>query len=85
MSQDIDELQKRVCRACNQTYEYPVYKSSATRFYCEGCMELSAEVRATFEQFNKRIKTLTATVAKLEQKLGASKPEAAKPAQSRGE
>jgi len=34
-------------------------------------MELPPAVRATFEQFNKRIKTLTSTVQKLEQKLSA--------------
>jgi hypothetical protein len=78
MAQDDDELQQRVCRACNQTYDYPVLKSGATRFYCEDCMELPAPVRATFEQFNKRVKSLSATVQKLEQKLStggrASRP-----------
>jgi hypothetical protein len=72
MAQKDDELQERVCRACNQTYDYPVRKSTATRFYCEDCMELPSAVRTAFEQFNKRIKTLAATVAKLEQKLNAA-------------
>lgn len=69
MAQRDEELQERICRACNQKYDYPVYKSTATRFYCENCMELSPRVRATFEQFNKRIKSLTAAVQKLEPKL----------------
>lgn len=77
MSKDPEELQERVCRACHATYKYPVYKSTATRFYCEECMDLPAGVRATFERFNKRIKTLTAAVAKLEQKTaGPSKADA---------
>lgn len=71
MARDDDELQQRVCRACNQTYDYPERGSAATRFYCAGCMELPAPVRATFEQFNKRVKSLSATVQKLEQKLNA--------------
>lgn len=71
MARDDEELQERTCRACNATYPYPVLKSTATRFYCESCMELPPGVRATFEQFNKRLKTLTATVQKLDQKLAA--------------
>jgi hypothetical protein len=72
MARDDDELQERVCRSCNRTYDYPVLKSAATRFYCEECMELPPPVRAAFEQFNKRIKTLSAAIARLEQKLGTT-------------
>jgi hypothetical protein len=78
MARNDDELQERVCRACNRTYDYPELKSGATRFYCEACADLPAGVRATFEQFNKRIKTLSATVQKLEQKLSAAGANAAK-------
>jgi hypothetical protein len=67
MARTDEELQDRVCRACNATYQYPVLKSTATRFYCESCMDLPPGVRATFERFNKRIKALTATIQKLEQ------------------
>jgi hypothetical protein len=66
---DDNELQQRVCRACNRTYKYPLLKSLASRFYCEECMQLDPEIRAAFEQFNKRIKTLTTMVEKLEKKL----------------
>src|SRR5690606_32981196 len=66
IEQDKAEIQQRVCRACNSTYKYPVLRSLATRFYCADCMELPERVRAAFEQFNKRIKNLTATVEKLE-------------------
>ncbi len=64
-----DELQQRVCRACQKTYPYPVPRSLATRFYCAECMELPDTVRATFESFNKRIKSLSATVEQLQKRL----------------
>jgi hypothetical protein len=60
-----DELQERICRACNTTYRYPVLRSLATRFYCESCATLPAGVRNAFEQMNKRIKNLTSAVEKL--------------------
>jgi len=88
IEQDKAEIQQRVCRACNSTYKYPVLRSLATRFYCADCMELPERVRAAFEQFNKRIKNLTATVEKLEKRLAALSPESAstpqrpKPAQA---
>lgn len=69
---DETELQQRVCRACNRTYKYPVLKSLASRFYCEDCMGLDANIRASFEQFNKRIKTLTTMVEKLQKKSEVS-------------
>ncbi|HUU85125.1 MAG TPA: hypothetical protein VM243_16620 [Phycisphaerae bacterium] len=60
-----DELQDRTCRCCGRGYKYPVPKSSATRFHCERCVGLDAEVRALFEHFNKRVRRLTAEVEKL--------------------
>ncbi|GMU20760.1 MAG: hypothetical protein AMXMBFR13_08560 [Phycisphaerae bacterium] len=69
MSTTDDELQQRVCRSCNVTYDYPELKSEATRFYCAGCMDLDPRVRAKLEAFNKRIKTLSTAVQKLEQQL----------------
>lgn len=69
MARKDDEIQDRTCRACGQSYRYPVLRSEATRFYCEECAELPPAIRAAFEQFNKRIKALAATVQKLEQKL----------------
>jgi len=58
MAERDSELQVRVCRGCNQSYDYPVIKSAATRFYCERCALLPDAVRATIEQLNKRIKEL---------------------------
>lgn len=62
---------KRVCRSCNESYEYPVSRSLATRFHCPACVELPAETRALFEKYNKRIKALTAQLGQLEQRCRA--------------
>lgn len=62
------ECQTRMCRACNEAYDYPVPKSAATRFYCGPCAELPARVRAMFEKYNRRIKALVARIDKLEQR-----------------
>lgn len=62
------ESHKRVCRACNESYEYPVPRSPATRFHCASCAELPQETRALFEKYNKRVKALLGQVEKLEQR-----------------
>jgi len=66
-----DELQDRTCRCCDRGYKYPALRSLATRFYCERCAALAADVRDLLEQFNKRIRRLTAEVEALK-KRGAS-------------
>jgi hypothetical protein len=71
MATEKDEVRRRVCRACNESYAYPVAKGLATRFHCASCSQLAPEVRATFERYNRRIKTLAAAVAKLEQQCQA--------------
>ena len=53
-----DELQNRKCRACDRSYDYPVARSRATRFYCDTCADLPEGVRATFERLNKRVREL---------------------------
>jgi hypothetical protein len=63
-----DELQDRVCRACGRGYQYPVRKSLATRFYCEACMNLDADVRAMFEHFHKKLKSLSRELNALKSK-----------------
>lgn len=68
MESEEKECQKRVCRACNEMYEYPVLKSPATRFHCAACAELPLELRTLFEKYNKRVKGLLAQVDKLEQR-----------------
>lgn len=79
MKEDTDEIHERVCRACNETYNYPVPKSPATRFYCETCAGLDAPVRAVLERYNKRLKSLATTVHKLEQRWAASNEPPARP------
>src|SRR5437016_1460265 len=69
-----DELQSRVCRACDRRYDYPVPRSPATRFYCEQCADLPHGVRAVVERLNKRVRELERTVlgppgAKLEREF----------------
>jgi hypothetical protein len=68
MTEQDQELKQRACRACGEMYFYPVRHSPATRFHCEACVELPGEVRAVFERFNRRIKTLTSQLDKLEQR-----------------
>jgi len=64
-----DELQQRVCRVCQETYDYPVPRSLATRFYCEACVELPARVRMTLEKQSRRIKELATQVEQLRREL----------------
>ncbi|NLX21609.1 MAG: hypothetical protein GXY55_08040 [Phycisphaerae bacterium] len=66
MSEQEDELEDRVCRACHQTYRYPIRKSSATRSHCETCANLPPSVRSTLEKLTKRVTQLTSRVEKLE-------------------
>lgn len=61
-----EELQDRTCRACQSPYRYPVPHSLATRFYCDACMELPAEVRGTIEKLTKQLKQLAGRIDKLE-------------------
>ncbi len=83
MSGDHEHPEQRICRACNATFKYPLRAGQASRFYCASCMELEPVVRNTFEQQNKRLKSLTATVEKLVRQLterpGAPGPEGSGP------
>ncbi len=58
-----DEIQQRTCRACGETYPYPVRKSPATRFHCATCAGLATDVRQTLERLNKRIRELERRLA----------------------
>jgi len=60
------ECRPRVCRACNESYDYPAFKSSATRFHCERCADLPADVRAVFEKYNRRVKAMAAQLDSLQ-------------------
>jgi hypothetical protein len=65
------ETKKRVCRSCNESYDYPLPRDPATRFHCSACVELPAGTRALFEKYNKRIKALAVQVERLEQRQAA--------------
>lgn len=64
-----DEIQQRTCRCCNRKFDYPVRKSSATRFHCPDCAPLRPELRKMFELMNRRLKQSEADIAKLKQQL----------------
>ncbi|MCP4251353.1 MAG: hypothetical protein GY778_30320 [bacterium] len=66
------ELQDRTCRCCDRSYQYPVPRSHATRFYCERCAALSADVRTLLEMLNKRIRRLSREVESLKRAGGSS-------------
>jgi hypothetical protein len=70
----VGELQQRVCRVCQQTYDYPLPRSLATRFHCEVCVALPSQVRAVFERQNRRIKELTIQVDELRRALDHRPP-----------
>lgn len=79
---DEKESRPRICRACNETYEYPVLKSPATRFYCPTCAELPAQTRGMFEKFNRRIKAMSSQLEKLEQRRQKADGVSANPAKN---
>jgi hypothetical protein len=60
-----EALQKRSCRCCNRSYDYPVPKHRATRFHCADCATLKPDLRKVFEGLNRRIKRLESGLAKL--------------------
>jgi hypothetical protein len=53
-----DELQRRTCRACGQTYSYPGHQSLATRTYCESCVQIPEPSRRIFERMRRRLDRL---------------------------
>jgi hypothetical protein len=75
------EIKTRICACCGQPYEYPTMKSQASRFHCDRCIALPADIRKVFEIMNKRL-------AKIEKASApAAKPAAppADPAPAKGE
>lgn len=59
------ETQKRTCRVCGGTYEYPGHKSLVTRFHCERCVEIPEEVQRVFELMRRKIDRLSKEVERL--------------------
>lgn len=56
------ETQKRMCRVCGESYDYPGHKSLATRFHCARCVTLPEDVVRVFEMMRRRIDRLTKEV-----------------------
>lgn len=59
------ENQKRTCRACGETYDYPGHKSLVTRFHCEKCVNMPEEIQRVFELMRRKIDRLSKEVAQL--------------------
>ena len=56
------ETSRRTCRICGEGYEYPGYKSRATRAHCERCVGIPEESRRVFQLFRRRIDRLAKEV-----------------------
>lgn len=57
--------QRRTCRACGQSYDYPGHQSMATRTYCENCIELPEPARRNFERMRRRLDRIEKPLAEL--------------------
>ena len=64
------EIQKRTCRVCGESYDYPESRSLATRFHCERCVALPDDVQRVFEMMRRRIDRLTKEVDALKKQDG---------------
>jgi hypothetical protein len=56
---------RRTCRACGISYEYPGHQSLATRSHCEHCAPLPEPVRRAFERLRRRLDRLQREVEQL--------------------
>ena len=64
----------RTCRACGKQFEYPLKGNPATRFHCEECVYIPADLRKVAERLFARVQKLELTVKRLEQKAAAPSP-----------
>jgi len=62
------ENQKRTCRVCGSSYEYPGHKSLVTRFHCERCVAIPEDIQRVFELMRRKVDRLTKDVERLTQK-----------------
>jgi len=62
-----EKADRRSCRACGESYDYPAHKSQATRFHCERCVQIPEETRRTFELMRRRMDRLAKEVESLKQ------------------
>ena len=49
---------QRRCRTCGESYDYPGYKSQATRARCENCVQLPPQTQRVLELFRRRLEQL---------------------------
>jgi len=56
----------RTCRACGQSFEYPLKGSAATRHHCEQCVEIPASYRRVVERLLIRVEALEAKLKRAE-------------------
>lgn len=69
-------MQKRTCRVCSSTYDYPTPKSIATRFYCEECVEIPVATRRVLEALRRKNDRMSTRIEKLESELASAKGQA---------
>ncbi len=60
-----DEQQRRVCRTCGETFDYPGHKSLATRTICERCVQIPEETARVLRILRRRVDQLTRQVEAL--------------------
>lgn len=58
----------RTCRACGQSFEYPLKGSNATRHHCEQCVEIPVAQRRVAERLLARVESLERALKQLESK-----------------
>lgn len=56
---------RRVCRTCGESYDYPGHNSLATRTMCERCIGIPEETRRVLSILRRRVEQLTKQVEKL--------------------
>ena len=56
---------RRQCRACGESYDYPTHKSLATRSHCERCVRIPPESRKALESLRRRVDRLAREVESL--------------------
>ncbi len=59
-------MEKRNCRVCGVSYQYPVPKSIATRFYCDQCVQIPGEIRRVLELMRRKMDRMESKIDKLE-------------------
>ncbi len=59
------ETERKICRSCGESYEYPGHKSLVTRSHCVRCVPIPREVRRVFERMRRRMDRLEKELERL--------------------